>query len=406
MIELIFVNRYFYPDHSATSQILADLAFDQAGRGRRVSVVTSRQLYGDASVRLPRFETINGVAVHRVWTSRRGRGGVGRMMDYSSFHVAAALKVLRLSHAASIVVAKTDPPMLGVTVGFAARRRGAATINWLQDLYPEVALALGVPIGPMLSRILVRMRNRALHRAVMNVAIGNRMAAILEDTGIPRDRLRIIPNWADDESIVPLSKQDNLLRSVWGFQSGDFIVGYSGNLGRAHEFETVVGAAELLRGDPGIKFLVVGSGGRRPALEQAVVERGLKCFTFKDYQPRDQLVASLSVPDVHWLSLRPELEGLIVPSKMYGIAAAGRPVITVGALDGELAGLVTGAGAGIAVAQGDAAGFAEAVLRLRRSNADWAVAAAASRRIVDRAASRRMALDRWDDLLSALAPAS
>jgi colanic acid biosynthesis glycosyl transferase WcaI len=141
---------------------------------------------------------------------------------------------------------------------------------------------------------------------------------------------------------------------------GKFVFGYSGNLGRAHDYATVLAAAERLRNDTRIVFLMVGGGKRFDELAKDVKARGLEdSFRFQHYQERGMLSDSLGVADAHWLSLNPSLEGLIVPSKFYGIATAGKPIVMIGDTDGEIARLVRQHRCGIAIAPGDAGMLAE-----------------------------------------------
>jgi hypothetical protein len=138
---IIFVNRFFFPDHSATSQLLSDLCFFLAGKGFQVHVVTSRQLYEDPEAELDTEEEVNGVKVHRVWTSRFGRTNLLlRAVDYLTFYLSAGYQLLLLVSRGNVIVAKTDPPLISVVAWLVARLKGAALINWLQDLYPEVAV--------------------------------------------------------------------------------------------------------------------------------------------------------------------------------------------------------------------------------------------------------------------------
>src|SRR5690606_29000430 len=142
---VVFLNRFFYPDLSATSQMLSDLAFGLAERGFDVQVITSRLCYDDPSARFPARETIRGVRVHRIWTSGFGRHNLwGRGIDYLSFYVSALRACRRTLKPGDILVAKTDPPMISVVGALAARLRGARLVNWLQDLFPEVAAAAGI----------------------------------------------------------------------------------------------------------------------------------------------------------------------------------------------------------------------------------------------------------------------
>jgi glycosyltransferase involved in cell wall biosynthesis len=184
------------------------------------------------------------------------------------------------------------------------------------------------------------------------------------ETGVLRERIRVIPNWADGMALQPTIPGANPLRAEWGL-AGKFIVGYSGNFGRVHEFETLIGAAEALRSQVDIGFLLIGAGAQIVVLEIAARDRGLTNLVFKPYQPRGQLNQSLGLADVHIVTLRSELEGLVVPSKFYGIAAVGRPTIFVGDPYGEIGSIVREAECGVCVAQGDVKGLAEAITRLR-----------------------------------------
>ena len=160
-MRVIFLNRYFYPDHSATSQMLSDLAFFLAGAGHEVCVVTSCQRYDDAAAGLPLRERIDGVEVHRVRTTRFGRDNlVGRAADYATFYLAAGWRLWRIARAGDVIVAKTDPPLISVVAWLIARWRGARLVNWVQDVFPEVAEALGVRAlaGPQ-AGLLRRLRN-------------------------------------------------------------------------------------------------------------------------------------------------------------------------------------------------------------------------------------------------------
>lgn len=245
-MRVTFVNRYYYPDISATSQMLYDLTRRLAREGIEVSVVCSRQRYDDPHANLPKYEIIEGVHVHRVRSTRFGRGGlVGRGCDYASFYPSAAFKLLEVVKTGDVVVAKTDPPLISVVAAAVAQWRGAKLINWLQDVFPEVASRLGHKMPKWLDAYLARLRDRSLQFAQVNVAIGTRMQEYLLRRGIKAERIQVIENWADADSVESKPASDSQLRTRLGLQ-GKFVVGYSGNLGRAHEFETLLQAAVLL----------------------------------------------------------------------------------------------------------------------------------------------------------------
>ena len=397
--KIIFINRYFYPDHSATSQLLSDLAFDLASRGQEIHVITGCQLYSDPHAALSAEESIHGVHVHRVSTSRFGRSNLlGRAADYLTFYLGATWRLLRLVGQGDIVVAKTDPPMMSVPASWAVKLKRGVQVNWVQDLFPEVATSMDVYGLRLAAPMLKRLRNQSLRSSRTNVVLGEVMAERLREEGIPSDQITIIENWADGDAIQPVRRQDNPLLYEWGL--GDkFVLGYSGNMGRVHEFKTMIDAAERLKVVDEIAFVFIGDGMARGWLESEAARRGLTNVQFYPYQSADRLQWSLSVPDVHFVSLRPTLEGLIVPSKFYGIAAAGRPIIHIGDPDGEIARILDRERCGWSFCIGEVDALSVCILRLFRHKMEVIDAGLCARRAFDRKYSRVHALDSWRVLL-------
>jgi glycosyltransferase involved in cell wall biosynthesis len=365
-VRVIFINRYFYPDISATSQILYDLAARLASYGLDVHVVCSCQLYEDPKAQLPAEETVAGVRVHRVRTTRFGRGHLsGRAIDYLSFYLAAAVALLRLTRSGDVLVAKTDPPLISIVAALVAKLRDAALINWLQDIFPEVASHLDAnPLPDRLDAILRAVRDRSLRGARINVVLGQRMSDYVAGRGVAADRIRVIENWADSDTVHTIPAEASRLRNKLGLQNR-FVVQYSGNLGRAHEFRTFVDAAERVQGDRDIVFLIVGGGANMAQLKDEVAKRKLNNFLFLPYQPREALTDSLAAGDVHLACLLPALEGLIVPSKFYGILAAGRAGIFIGDPNGEISNVIRASGCGAVVGTGDDADLTAQLRRLK-----------------------------------------
>jgi colanic acid biosynthesis glycosyl transferase WcaI len=401
MKRIFFLNRYFFPDHSATSQILSQLAFHLAEAGRNIHVITSQQIYDNPGARLPADEVVRGVTIHRISGTQFGRSGLlGRAIDYLAFYVAARRTLIAMASRGDILVPMTDPPLLSIVGMHVARSRGIHLVNWLQDIYPEVAIELGVPFikGPV-GWFLSYLRNASLHAADANVVVGERMAEKLRTLGIASDHIRVIPNWCDDEQITPVAAGENPLRGKWQLDD-KFVVGYSGNLGRAHEFDTVLAAAERLKNNPRIVFLFIGGGHRTDELARRVKANGYgHIFRFLPYQDSAVLKYSLSVPDVHWISLRPELEGVIVPSKFYGIAAAGRPIIAITAKNGEIAQIVESENCGVAIEPGNSDALADAISRLSTDPEMTAGMARRARAMLDAKFTRQRAFERWEDVL-------
>jgi glycosyltransferase involved in cell wall biosynthesis len=277
--------------------------------------------------------------VERVWSTRFGRAGlVGRALDYLTFYLSAFIALLKHRHA--VVVAMTDPPLMSVVAAVASKR----VVNWVQDLFPEVAESLGIRAP----RVLRTLRDWSLRRARANVVLGELMAARVPNASV-------IHNFADaDLAPQPRPVSNNA-----------FVVGYSGNLGRAHELETIMGAMQRL---PEVRFLFIGGGAQLETLKSAAGAN----VTFRPYAPREELSTSLSAADAHLVSLKPSLEGLVLPSKFYGVLAVGRPVLFVGASDGELARIIDEHRCGIVIETGDVEGLMNAIRRLAGDRAEAA----------------------------------
>lgn len=397
---IIFVNRFFYPDRSATSQILSDLAFALAKDGFAITVVTSKLGH---SADLRAAETVSGVDIVRVGRAGvRSRNLMGRSIEYLQYYAFATWLLFSIVKPGDILVAKTDPPLISVFAALVARCRSGKLVNWMQDLYPEVADKLGLPFarGPI-GWILRRARDFSLRSARVNVVIGSRMAVLLRGHLVGNE-ITIIPNWVDDRAIRPLAASGNpFLKGIT--MNGEFVVGYSGNLGRAHEFETLLNAARLLADKEDILFLFIGGGRYLSVLKSKVDAEGLGSrFRFLPTQPLEDLKFSLPAPNVHWISLRPELEGLIVPSKIYGVLAAGRPTIAIMAKDGEISRLLERYGCGIVVDPGDSVSLAREILRLKNDPDVCAAMGRRARKLLENKFTRQNAIEQWTGLLRGL----
>lgn len=395
-LKFIFVNRFYYPDISASSQMLTDAAeFVEAKN--KVHVVTSSLAYEGGS-KHPARDIIRGVVVHRIWSTNFGRGNLlGRACDYVTFYLSVFVNLLVLVDGRDTVIVKTDPPMVSVPVGLAVKIKGAKLINWLQDLFPEVAVELGMKIPGFIVAMLTWLRNQSLLRADQNIAIGELMRDRILKQGVCPENITVVPNWADGTAVVPRTAT-NPLRKEWQLD-GKFVVGYSGNLGQAHEIETLLGAIQQLSSDPSVVFLFIGGGALLDELKTRLGKEGVSSCLFQPYQPREQLPLSLTLPDVHLVILKPELEGLIVPSKIYGVMSAGKPMLYIGDKEGEVASLVIKHGIGGVVAEGDSGMLVSQILKMKETPESLTAMGNASRRLFDQRYSREMSLSKLEAAL-------
>jgi glycosyltransferase involved in cell wall biosynthesis len=397
-VRIVLLNQYFAPDEAATAQLLADLGEGLAAAGHEVVAVCSRRAYESPELRYPSRETVRGVTVRRVKTTGFGRAtATGRSVDYLTFLLGAALALL-FRRRPDVVVSLSTPPLVAF-VGLAlARLRGARSVYWVMDVYPELAFRLGVlREGSLGGRMFARISRATLRGSDVVVALGESMAAQLASRG--GSNVAMIHNWADGEAIRPRSVQDHPLREAWGW-TGSFVLLYSGNMGLAHEFETLLDAAERLKERPEIRFAFVGGGPRREEVEREARRRGLTNVEFRPYVAREDLGRSLTAGDLHLVTLRDGLPGLLVPSKIYGILAAGRPTLYVGPGEGEVADIIASGRCGTRVAAGDSSGLARAIERYAGDAALREEQGRRARELFDRRFARPRAMQAFLDLIA------
>lgn len=391
------LNQYFHPDIAATAQLASDLGADLARRGHEVTAVASRRSYvgGD---RLPDEEVHQGVKIRRVRATALGRANhLVRSVDYSTY-LAGALWPVIADARPDVIVALSTPPLIAALGLLAKSLRRTRLVYWVMDVYPQVAVHLGVlPEDSLAARGLGWLSRLLYARADAVVALDEAMKARLVAAGAQPERIEVIDNWCDGDEIRPLEPASNPLRRELGL--GDaFTVSYSGNLGLGHDFETITGAMERLAGE-NVHWLFIGDGPRRPALEAEVAARGLHRVTFLSPRPRAELPVSLTAAHASLVSLQPGLAGLLVPSKLYGILAAGVPVVYVGPPEGRVAGVIRDHGVGIAVDNGDADGLARGLLALRDGATGRAEMGRRARALFDGHFARARSIERHHQLL-------
>jgi glycosyltransferase involved in cell wall biosynthesis len=382
--------------------MLTDLAEDLAAAGWKVTVVASRSRYRGTGRRFLARETRNGVSIVRISTTRLGENSLfGRAIDFG-FYFFGSFWHLLCAHRPDVIAAMSDPPLIVVVGLAAARLRGSHCVYWVQDLFPQIAARLGVLSERGLSyRILRRVAAGATSRCDLVVALGERMAANVVNAAADQSRTIVIHNWADCTRVTPVPPAENPFVTQHGLE-GKFVVLYSGNAGRAHVFESTIEAARRLASEPDITFLFIGGGPQVPQLRRLARE-GIPNIRFLDYVPRDELRFSLSAASVSLVTENPAVAGLVVPSKVYGILASGRPMLFVGSDASDVADLVRRHECGIVVDAGDAEGLVAAIRRLRSHPNEVVEMGSKARAAAERFYDRRIATKKWDAALGSLA---
>lgn len=318
-MKILLLNQFFWPDSAATSQLLTDLARGLAEEGHTVYAICA-----DGGYAISAAEDPPPVEIHRVKALPFARGKLGRMLSYLSFYVGAAFRSLTLPRA-DLVVTLTTPPLLSLLGNLLSVLRGTRHFIWEMDVYPDVAIDLNYfKAGGLADRLTGFLADLSRRRADGIIALGECMKQRLVDRGIAPNHIAVADNWADGVAIQPQPRPGD---------PDQLVLLYSGNLGLAHDLDTLTESMRELRNDDRFHFLFVGSGGRRQELLAFCELHGINSVELRPYVQRGSLSQSLSAGDIGLVTQRQNCCGSVVPSKVYGLMAAGRPILFIGPKD-------------------------------------------------------------------------
>jgi glycosyltransferase involved in cell wall biosynthesis len=391
---ILVLNQYYWPGVEATAHLLTELC-EALAEDYEVEVVTG-MLHGHEGE--PHRLERNGVSIVRVASTSYERTRLGRRavnyFSYLGFALQEAMSCAR----PDLVLCMTDPPIIGDLGVLVGRRRGAPVLVISQDVFPEIATELHRLTNPAVVSVLRTLVGAYLGRADRIVAIGETMRRRLVEKGAPPGRLRVIPNWVDTRELTPQPRDNEWARQ---HELADrFVVMHSGNVGHAQDLDSLVRSATFLRDRDELRIVIAGFGARHA--EMVGLARRLEVeetVRFLPYQKRSRLPLSLSSADVHVVGLAKGLSGYVVPSRLYGVLAVGRPVIVAAEDESETARLVREVGCGIVLPPGRPDLLARAI----REAADGAFAldemGALGRAYVERDADRVVAMERYRSLV-------
>jgi glycosyltransferase involved in cell wall biosynthesis len=390
---LLVLNQYYWPGVEATAQLLTELCEALADEAE-IKVVTG-VLHGNEDD--PRRLVHNGVEIVRVPSTSFERSRIlARASNYLSYLTSALVYGLRGSRP-DVVLCMTDPPVVADVALLVARRYGAPLVVISQDVFPEIAVQLKRLENPLLMGVLRALVSLYLRRADRIVAIGDTMRRRLEAKGARPERVQVIPNWVDTNRLQPLGKA-----TQWAHDRGfdhRFVVMHSGNVGHAQDLDSLVRAATFLRDIDDLVIPIIGSGARHAELTALAERLQVGQIVFLSYQNRKVLAESLSAADIHVVGLAPGLAGYVVPSRLYGILAVGRPVIAAADPESETVHVVREIGCGIIVPPGRPELLARVIRDAHDGVYDLDEMGARGREWVEREADRSVAVRRYRDLL-------
>lgn len=391
---------FFSAYELAMATFYSDLLPHLAAAGHEVEVVISRAEYRAGR----RLEDLAGHG-DRMRVFRTAHLGLQPAGTLKSALVMAIYLVHMALHTlfgprADRNVFLTTPPLLPLWGAVLSRLRGQPYSCIVMDVYPELFVADGrLRRDALLTRVLARLSIFALRHADRVVVIGRCMAERIQAKGVAAERLRLIPNWMNERLVAPVPHEANPFRHEHGL-NGRFVVLYSGNMGQYHAFDDILTTARVLRDRDDIAFVLIGDGPRRAAIEAWIREHDLPNILLLPYQDVTRLNHSLGAGDLHLVTLMPSCTGFAVPSKSYGILAAGRPILYQGHPDGEIARLIREEGIGSVVEPGDPEALRQCILRYAGNPSLAREQGQRARRLAEGPCGRAAALAQYEAVLT------
>ena len=401
-MKVTLISEYFFPDQDATGRLLTELALGLVATGIDVDVITAQPSYHGRTKRRPPTELVQQVRVRRVECIRQPRHRhFARVLNSTSFAAAAAVELARSKGTGPVVIVTCPPQTLWLTpfITKTLRRPVALLIH---DLYPEIAEELGLlRHRGMVSRLWKLLNAQAFHSASRIVVLGPFMKQRIEamySAALQTTPVEVVHNWTDTKAIVPIAKHENWFAVEHGLVE-PFVVQMCGNLGLLQEFDSILAAAESLQQE-NILFLFTGEG----AAKQKLLDFSKRVTNVKvlDFQPEETFPLSIAACDVCLISLKPGVEGLSVPSRMYPALAAGRPILAVMHPDADASQCVRDLGFGATVSN-DPSAIRSAILDLRARANDLQEKVSSVRGIVERSYSQEAAVAAFSSMLREIA---
>jgi colanic acid biosynthesis glycosyl transferase WcaI len=391
---LLVLNQYYAPGLEATAQLLAQLCESIAAEWE-VRVITGRIRFQEDE---PDHELRNGVEVIRVHSTAYDRAPLVRRATNYFTYLASALRRALTTPVPDVVLCMTDPPLVGNVAHLVARRFRRPLVIVSQDVFPEIAIQVQRLANPIALAVLRRLITRSLRSADRIVAIGPVMRTRLIDKGAPPAKTVVIPNWVDVNEIAPQAKDND-----WTREHGlvdRFVVMHAGNVGHAQNLDVLLRATALLRDLDQLEVVIVGTGARHAHTVELAERLEINDrVRFLEYQDRERLPKVLAAADVHFVGLPRGLAGYIVPSRVNGILAAGRPILAAVDEESETADVIRRAQCGTTVAPDNLPSVAAVLRDMVIGKIDLAGQGANARRFAERELSLEGAVSAYHAVL-------
>lgn len=399
---ILIFNRSFWPDMEATGQLLTELC-EELVKVYKITIISGCSYYlkekTPKSFGLYHKETFKDIDILRVQHTRFWKVSLlGRIINWCTYSILAFLVALNLKP--QVIIACTDPPFLGIIAMLLSRLKSVPFIYNCRDLFPDVGWALGkLKKSNFLSQAFDCFNKKAFGAASLVICLGQSMKNRIVAKRIPDECLKVIPDWVDTAKIRPVPKKDNPLLAKLGLVD-KFILMHSGNLGLSQNLSLLLQAVIKVRNPSSFYLVFLGEGAAKQGLKQEARSLGLNNVLFLPYQPKEMLSFSLGMADLHIVSLKKGMAGIIVPSKVYGIMAAGRPYLSITDAESEPASLVREYGCGLWVAPDNAEEVAESIEWAMAHPVDLEEMGRRSRHLAETQLDKHIVINQWFKILN------
>lgn len=405
-MRIIFMAQCYAPEDVSAAVLITDLATDLARSGHLVTVVTGAPNYPHGRVfegyRNPIYamETLDGVRVIRTWSYiSPSKKYWPRLFHYGTYSVTSFYGGL-FAGRPDVIVSYSPPLPLGLSAWFLSRIFRVPWVLQLEDLYPDAAIAAGVMTNPKVIKFFLGMENFLYRNSQHISVISKKFRQTLLTKGIPNSKIEIIPIWADPDEVLPMQKK-NSFRRLHGLED-KFVVMYAGNIGLTSCLEDVLHAAEILRGQQDIQFVIVGEGVRKEALMEEMQTKQLTNMLFLPFQPREDFPEMLAAADISLVTLNAGAALSSMPSKIFNIMASARPILAVTPPGSEIKQIVDEAGCGWNVPPGSPGRLAETILQLINQEATLVQKGKNGRACLEKNYSRNHCVEKYERMLKIL----
>jgi glycosyltransferase involved in cell wall biosynthesis len=369
MERVLIISELYYPEQNATGFFLTGIAEGLVDQSCAISVLCAQPCYNQRGTKAAKTERHNGVSIRRCWSTTCDPKRIwGRLFNFATTSLSIGWRALFSIKRGDKVLVVTNPPLLPFLVRVACWLKGAKFVLLVHDVYPDVFVPLGLlaPEHP-LYRMMSWVNGKLYASSHSVVALGRDMARLVEDKSKGQAQVSVIPNWGDIDVITPNPKVENRLLQELGL-TDQFVVHYSGNHGRTHDLLSLIEAAKLLEDEADIHFLFIGEGSGKAEAVTRADELDLNNVTFRTFVDRSELKISLNASDVSVVAFKEGMAGISVPSRLYNLMAAGKPILAVVDDDSEVADVIREAELGATVPPESPELLAEQILALKNDS--------------------------------------